>query len=424
MTSAGCRVQSAEGLPERVFTGSTFLHSAFCILHSALMLLLLPPRLVGQSPPPPPSIPADLFLRPAGPYRVGTIDTLWIDSTRGERQTKNPDDKRHLMIQIWYPAEVAEGAQTAKYIGNPEEFNNLPAFKPVLHVRTNAVLGASLARGEARYPVLLYNHGGGWTRFSATFTTEWLASHGYVVVSVDHTGFNKTLLFPDGYRYQPDTLTMPAPNMANFRATVDENWAYLGNEAFPTWVKDARFALDRVEQLNREAGLFQGRLDLDRIGALGWSFGGATAVQLSREDSRVKAAVDQDGQLFGEVRERGSSRPVMLMHNDSDPLKQVPDSLRPVMGELVAQVRRFDSTFRARTAGDWYDVTIAKTNHGHFSDLTLFFPRDTTQMDPRRAHVIINAYTLAFFDFYLRGKSSPLLAGASPDHPEVTFRKR
>jgi predicted dienelactone hydrolase len=352
------------------------------------------------------------------------IDTLWIDSSRGERQTKNPADKRHLMIQIWYPAEVAEGAETVKYIGKPEEFNNLPAFRPVLHVRTNAVAGAPLARGEARYPVLLYNHGGSWTRFSATFTTEMLASHGYVVVSVDHTGFNKSVLFPDGYRYQADTLTMPVPKPGNFRATIDENWDYLGNEVFPTWVADARFALDRVEQLNRAAGLFQGRLDLDRIGALGWSFGGATAVQLTQEDPRVKAAVDQDGQLFGVVRERGSTRPVMLMHNDSDPTRQVPDSLRSFMAEAVAKVRGFDSTFRARTQADWYTVTIARTGHGHFSDLTLFFPRDTSQMEPRRAHQIINAYTLAFFDTYLRGKPSPLLAGPSPDHPEVTFRKR
>ena len=390
------------------------------------MLLLLPIALAGQSPPPPPpSIPADLFLRPAGPHRVGTIDTLWIDSSRAERLTKNPDDHRHLMIQIWYPADVADGAETAKYIRNPEEFNNLPAFRPVLHVRTNAVPGAPVARGEARYPVLLYNHGGSWTRFSATFTTEWLASHGYVVVSVDHTGFNKTVLFPDGYRYQPDTLTMPVPKPGNFRATVDENWAYLGNEAFPTWVADARFALDRIEELNRMPGSpFQGRLDLDRIGALGWSFGGATAVQLSRVDPRIKAAVDQDGQLFGEVRDLGSARPVMLMHNDSDPSRQVPDSLRTAMAELVARVRGFDSTFRARTTGDWYDVTIARTGHGHFSDLTLFFPRDTTQMEPRRAHEIINAYTLAFFDFYLRGKPSPLLAGPSPAYSEVTFRKR
>jgi hypothetical protein len=42
----------------------------------------------------------------------------------------------------------------------------------------------------------------------------------------------------------------------------------------------------------------------------------------------------------------------------------------------------------------------------------------------RRGHEIINAYTLAFFDHYLKGRSSPLLAGPSAEFPEVTFRRK
>jgi dienelactone hydrolase len=47
---------------------------------------------------------------------------------------------------------------------------------------------------------------------------------------------------------------------------------------------------------------FFGRPDLTRIGMLGWSFGGATSLQMSRDDPRVKAAVNYDGDLFGDVR--------------------------------------------------------------------------------------------------------------------------
>jgi hypothetical protein len=54
----------------------------------------------------------------------------------------------------------------------------------------------------------------------------------------------------------------------------------------------------------------------------------------------------------------------------------------------------------------------------------LFFPSEPGQIDPRRAHEIINAYTLAFFDQYLRGKPSPLLAAPSPSFPEATFTKK
>jgi hypothetical protein len=49
----------------------------------------------------------------------------------------------------------------------------------VLHVTTHAVQGALIAAGNTRYPVLLYNPGGGWNRFTATFQVEQLASLGY-----------------------------------------------------------------------------------------------------------------------------------------------------------------------------------------------------------------------------------------------------
>lgn len=38
-----------------------------------------------------------------------------------------------------------------------------------------------------------------------------MASHGYVVVSVDHNGFNKTQSLPDGSSVVPDALTFPQP---------------------------------------------------------------------------------------------------------------------------------------------------------------------------------------------------------------------
>jgi hypothetical protein len=94
------------------------------------------------------------------------------------------------------------------------------------------------------------------------------------------------------------------------------------------------------------------------------------------------------------------------------------------MKRMMDQVQAWDSLFLTRSTGDRYELTIGKTQHGHFSDLMYFFPRDTTQLAPARAHEIINAYTLAFFDRYLKGRKSPLLDGGTAPFPEATFRKR
>lgn len=371
----------------------------------------------------PPAIPAELFAKPSGTHAVGTVDTLWVDERRPETLTKAPDDKRHVPVQIWYPAEPTDGPR-AKYIGRPEEFGAQSPFKPVLHVITNAVAGAPIAK-SGKYPVLLYNHGGSWSRFTATFEFEELASRGYVVVSVDHLGFDKSSLLANGYEFKADTLGFPKPSGKDRGADATANWDYLDQVLFPIWVADAQFVLDRIEGLNRDPGSrFRGRLDLDRIGAFGWSFGGATSVELSIRDPRIKAAVDQDGQLFGRARSTGSARPIMLMHNTSDPMKSVPEAVRAAMAGLLATVRGWDSVFRAASTGPVYDISIARTSHGNFSDLTLFFPRDTTALDPRRAHEIITAYTVAFFDRYLRNQPSLLLEGPAPAFSEVTFGKK
>jgi hypothetical protein len=88
-------------------------------------------------------------------------------------------------------------------------------------------------------------------------------------------------------------------------------------------------------------------------------------------------------------------------------------------------IHAIDSTARAQATGGWYDVTLAKTNHGHFSDLPLFLAlfRDPTLLDGRRSHEIIAAYTVAFFDRYLKGQRAELLDGPSTLYPEAAFRR-
>ena len=369
-----------------------------------------------------PGVPERPFAPPTGPHAIGTEDAMWVDSSRVEPFTRDPNDRRRMMVQIWYPAVAAPDAEPAPYFQRIDEFAAGSPVRRAAPVRTNAVVGAPVLAGRERFPVLLYNHGGGWTRFSGTFTIEHLVSHGYVVVSVGHPGFNMTAQFPDGSKYALDTLALPQPVAgADLLATALAGWDHLERHVFPAWVADARFALDRIEQIDRTPDHpLAGRLDLDRIGALGWSFGGATAIHLSHVDPRVKAAVDQDGQLFGSVATEGTARPVMLFHSDPPPAPSG-DNARAAMEELMARVQATTRTMLSRSTGDWYDLPISGSTHGHYSDLTLFGMGGAMKLEARRGHGIINAYTLAFCDRYLKGRPSPLLDGASPDFPEVVF---
>src|SRR5262245_62007650 len=110
-----------------------------------------------------PRIPERPFSKPSGPYPVGTREFDWTDSARPELYTKDPADHRRIVVQVWYPA--AGGGDTALYLRRPGEFASSAGARAARKARTNSVLDAPVAAGEgAGWPVLIYNHGGAWTR--------------------------------------------------------------------------------------------------------------------------------------------------------------------------------------------------------------------------------------------------------------------
>jgi len=67
--------------------------------------------------------------------------------------------------------------------------------------------------------------------------------------------------------------------------------------------------------------------------------------------------------------------------------------------------------------------------HTDFSDVALFSPLTswfgvTGPIDARRAHSIVNAYSLAFFDRHLKGRLAALLVGPAKQFPDVIFESR
>jgi predicted dienelactone hydrolase len=122
-----------------------------------------------------------------GNYAIGTVikDYAFPDrariSTLGVVTGNLPTEERRLKVRIWYPAS-ASTADRARYthsFAGPGQ----PPFEIVMQgiAATNAP-----PLPAQRFPLLLMSHGfGGWsTQFSNL--GEVIASHGYVVASIDH----------------------------------------------------------------------------------------------------------------------------------------------------------------------------------------------------------------------------------------------
>ena len=176
--------------------------------------------------------------------------------------------------------------------------------------QTHATPGVPIAGRPSRFPLLLFAPSWTGRRNQNTVQAEELASHGFIVVGIDHPYCTDLTIFPDGRRAH-STL----PEFMDWSS--DETVAACvrdANAQLSLRTADARFVLDEIERLNRNDpdGLFTGRLDTERVGIFGHSFGGAVAAEACRTDARFKAGANYDGLLFGDVLEQGIGKPFLF----------------------------------------------------------------------------------------------------------------
>ncbi|BAY80706.1 serine-type D-Ala-D-Ala carboxypeptidase [Calothrix parasitica NIES-267] len=365
------------------------------------------------------------FPEPTGEYSVGTADYYFQDLEREEIYTEDPDDNRELTVKVWYPTEISEG-ETAPYLS--EELSRELASGFGLseeelielnkQISTNSIINAPVADTESDYPVLLFSHGFGTPSEFTTTNGEELASQGYVVVSMNHTYDAPLTVFPDG-RIVGQSPVFNVQNEAEFLEAARQS---VGVRA-----EDAQFVLDELEDINAGEGLLSGKLDLDNVGFLGYSLGGATAAETLLQDDRFKAGINLDGSLLINRVDESLSQPFMFMNSDVFGVGTPTDPLSKELQEIR-------ESFIKNMQNDGYQLTIDDTNHQSFSDIPIFLNqlKDSgvdlgdlenfiAPIDPERATTIINDYTVAFFDKYLNNEDSPLLVADNSTYPEVTF---
>jgi len=354
-------------------------------------------------------MPVFSFEEPTGPHMVGTKLYHWVDHQRNEPYSKNPTDRRELMVQIWYPAAEKSKGDREPYIRNINELSkglektlSIPAFafSHLDLVKSHSFMDLQLSDSENHYPILLFSHGFNGFRNQNTFEVEELASQGYIVLGIDHTFDAAATVFPDGR-----TAYVQPFNLTDFNER---------DSHIKLWKEDVTFVLDQLEKLNQndETGFFTGKMDTSRIGMFGHSYGGATAAQILAEDSRVKAAIDMDGTLHGEILpESGIGKPFLLMSADINE-----DSDEDSYKDKVRSERGL--------AGGGMSMVIPHTDHSSFTDFHLFSPLlRSPGENPKEVHRIINEFSLAFFDQYIKQKDDgSTLKRLKTKYPEVNFK--
>ncbi|WP_407053823.1 alpha/beta hydrolase family protein [Paenibacillus dendritiformis] len=311
-----------------------------------------------------------------GEYQVASVSYTYMDKNRIEQFT-GTGENRVVNVGFWYP-DNADGT----------------------------------------YPLVVFSHGAyGINESNASTYTE-LASHGYVVCSIDHPYHSFYTASVDGTVALVNSEYMQEVNNVNKGVyTVEETYRLIQK-----WMElrtdDMNFVIDTIlEKAKTGSENVYQLVNTEKIGVFGHSMGGAASVWLGRERDDIGAVVNIDAPLFSELvynRETDDlaasgqpyTTPLLNMYSDS------------VWVQLNSK-----STYAANKAIDEhgtevYTVYFQGAKHMSLTDLALFSPMLANMLQGGRAEIdahycidTMNRIILEFFDCYLKGKGSFTSAG-------------
>jgi predicted dienelactone hydrolase len=366
---------------------------------------------------PVPSIP-----RPDGPFSVGTTTFELTDPTRAELYAES-DSLRRLMIQTWYPADPGPDDKPAPWMESAElfapalaDFISMPSWflDHLAYAKTNSYKDAPPNSTGGPYPLIVFSHGWRGFREQNTFQMQELASHGYVVVSIQHTYGAILTVFPDGTIAPNNPSALPG-------GVPEDEYDAAARKLVNQWAQDIGYTLDTFAKLNENdpSGLFTSLLDLERVGLMGHSTGGGAVVQFCATDPRCKAGLAMDAFMTPVSEfalENGAQQPFLFLFSQD------------WADKIDSKNNRLFARFYPNLSEPAPVIAILGTNHYDFSDLPALSPLAPQlglkgPLNGARVQEIINNYTLAFFDLQFKNIPSVLFNGNNSDYPEMRYEQ-
>ena len=265
--------------------------------------------------------------------------------------------------------------------------------------------------GAEQFPLVLFSHGAFGYYQSNTSTYMELASHGYVVVSMDHPYHSFFTKDSDGKLVTVNSGFLNEVMRVDSDEAAPEEVMELSHKWLDIRTADMGFVLDSIEDgaVPSDVCTILANADPEQIGLMGHSLGGAASVQLGRDREDIDAVIDIDGTMLGEqlAFENGAYKynetpyPVPVLALDNEKHHQV----------NLEQQEDYTNWYVLKHAKDGMETWIAGSEHMNFTDLPLFSPilaakLGTGSRDAWECVEIMNEVVLQYFDHYLKGKGA------------------
>ncbi|WP_109126445.1 dienelactone hydrolase family protein [Dyella sp. C11] len=343
------------------------------------------------------------FSAPWGPHAIGFKVVHLLDSSRSWGNGYDPLSglpvatmpERPLQVLVWYPASapgkpmaytdylglvasedaaVTDPAVTQRAIDEQIRAwagaDPVSDYQAIARQSVHATAGAGAAKGP--FPLIVYAPSDSNPSIEDDVLCEYLASHGYVVVSTSSRGAHLPYM----------TNGQMAMDLANTRAQAADIGVLIGQAS-------------RLGNVNTNA-----------VAVLGYSWGGMASKFAAATDDRIKLLVDFDGsvryfpKLLAMAPDISPDRihvPLLFFADQEDPLTPAKDN-KP--GSFIDRIRHADVT----------TIWLRDMQHDDLTSDSLRFGNDRPH-GPASAKLRSESYswlaryTLAFLDAHLKNDS-------------------
>lgn len=300
------------------------------------------------------SVSAITVSPPSGIHGVASTNFEVVDNSRKDPYSTTGQTRR-IMLSAFFPTGPHEKCK-------PYTTAYMPALTAAYHDElytgfglpngTFEQLELSLCKPEAKrttksmhYPTVLFSPGLGNSRLLYSAMAQSLASHGFIVITIDHTADSSIVEFPNG----GSVLATDISSDEQIEQAVDIR------------TQDLHYIVDQLQDKAFRKTMFGHTPVADlcgsnqRIIAAGHSLGGAAALSATISDSRITSAINLDGSIYGDATTKASHCPTLFVSHEGKNLTT--DDSWGVSWPLLKGSKAL--------------ATVQGSAHGSFTDLPL-----------------------------------------------------
>jgi hypothetical protein len=321
----------------------------YIILVLAIVIFLVPYWLIKARP----------FPQPSGKWQVGVSDFIW-----------DAPDRSGIIAKVWYPTDDRQGIYSP-YIDKIDR--TLAAINPLLRIilklylsriTTPSFINATPIQCQDGCPIILFSPGSQSINFLNTFYALEFASHGFIVVGINHPGMSVGTLLVDGSQVKLNPIDVEL-GFAKY-----EQPESLFSDLVVEQADNISKVLDKIISSNADIeSLWYQKINSNKIFAAGHSIGGAASFVACGKDDRIAKGVNLDGIFVDPANTNYANKELLLISANWEKYSPKDKKSQSRIETIIAK----DKIQREQlaTKANLHQRSFQSASHFNFMDLPL-----------------------------------------------------